>query len=186
LIAVSGLFLAVPLFVVIPPLIKLTSPGRVFFVQQRLGQGETPFGLLKFRTMHENQDRGCWTVKGDPRITSVGHVLRKFHLDEIPQFLNIIVGDLSVVGPRPYTRAVHDQVCRLDPNFAMRLRFKPGLTGWAQLAGRHPENGLEHHLHLFNSCDRSYLNGPLTIGVYLSIVGRTVKYLLIEAVNRTF
>jgi lipopolysaccharide/colanic/teichoic acid biosynthesis glycosyltransferase len=186
LLAGLGLILAVPFFLVVPVFIKLDSPGSAYFVHRRLGRKGKPFNLVKFRTMRENHDRGRWTVKGDPRITALGRILRKFHIDEVPQLLNVIQGDLSIVGPRPYTREVHEKLCRINPGFAARLEIKPGLTGWAQLAGREDDNPLEYHLHLFMSCDRRYLTAPLTVGTYLTIVVLTVRYLVFEAVSRTF
>lgn len=186
LLAGLGLILCVPLFIVIPVLIRLDSPGGAFFVQRRLGRKGQPFGLVKFRTMRKNHDTGRWTVKGDPRITRVGRILRKFHLDELPQLLNVFHGDLSMVGPRPYTGEVHEKLCQIDPGFAARLEVKPGLTGWAQLAGREDDNPLEHHLHLFTSFDRRYLAAPLTVGKYLTVIGLTFRYLVFEAARRTF
>ncbi|RJR33931.1 MAG: sugar transferase [Deltaproteobacteria bacterium] len=179
----AGLLLSLPLFLIIPVFIKLDSPGRVFFVQRRLGQGGKDIQIIKFRTMLEGEANGRWTVKDDPRITRVGQVLRKLHLDELPQLLNVMNGDLSLVGPRPYTREVFEQLCRVIPDFSFRLCFKPGLTGWAQLVGRKGD-GLEHHIEMLNN-DRRYLDQPLTLGIYLKIVFLTFGYFLSGgAINR--
>lgn len=182
LIASVGLILSLPLFVVIPLFIKLGSPGSIFFIQSRLGRGGKPLHIIKFRTMLENQNIGRWTVRDDPRITKFGKFLRKFHLDELPQLINVMNGELSVVGPRPYTQKVFEQLCRVIPDFSFRLCFKPGLTGWAQLVGRKGDD-LEHHIEMLNN-DRRYLDSPLTLGMYLEIVFRTIWYLFFGAVHR--
>jgi lipopolysaccharide/colanic/teichoic acid biosynthesis glycosyltransferase len=174
LIAAVGLILSLPLFLVLPVLIKLDSPGRVFFLQRRLGQGGRPFLIIKFRTMLNNQNKGRWTLRNDPRITKVGKFLRKSHLDEIPQLINVILGQLSVVGPRPYTQEVFEQLCLVSPDISFRLYLKPGLTGWAQLVGSKAD-GLEQHIEILNN-ERRYLDSPLTVGRYLHLVGCTMRY----------
>jgi lipopolysaccharide/colanic/teichoic acid biosynthesis glycosyltransferase len=186
LIAAGALFLLSPFFLVLPVLIKLNSPGKAFFVQRRLGLGGRPFHLLKFRTMRENRNLGRWTVKNDPRITRLGKLLRQLHLDEIPQLINVIRGDNSIIGPRAYTWEVHDQVCRILPKFNNRLLVKPGLTGWSDLGGRTGSNSLDHHAYLFLAYDSRYLTSPLTVDMYLGFVARTIKYFLFEVRDRAY
>jgi lipopolysaccharide/colanic/teichoic acid biosynthesis glycosyltransferase len=182
--ALAGLTLFLPLFIIIPVLIKLDSPGKVFFIQLRLGLRGKLFKIIKFRTMlnDQNHNSGRWTTRDDPRITRVGKFLRKFHLDELPQLLNVIRGELSIVGPRPYTPEVFQQLCQVIPDFSFRLCFKPGLTGWAQLVGRKGDD-LEHHIEMLNN-DRRYLESPLTLGMYLYLVVRTIWYFMFEAIHR--
>ena len=179
------LILASPLFIIIPFLIRIDSPGNVFFIQERLGLDGEPFKLIKFRTMFINKSRGIWTVKNDPRITRVGKLLRPFHLDELPQLINVLRGDLSMVGPRPYTKEVHDLMCRENPDFALRLHFQPGLTGWAQLSGRNGDNTLKDHLVLLKY-DMIYFSSPITIIHYKNIIAKTIRYVCSNSVHKTF
>ena len=103
LLSIFYLLLVSPLFLVIPVAIKLDSPGPVFFCQQRLGKDGKPFWIIKFRTMVDNAERDGpqWASQDDPRITRVGRILRKLRLDELPQLLNILKGEMSFIGPRP-------------------------------------------------------------------------------------
>jgi lipopolysaccharide/colanic/teichoic acid biosynthesis glycosyltransferase len=137
-IAVGGVALAVasPLIALSALAIKLTSRGPVLYRQLRVGRDGVEFELLKLRTMvvgAEHQGTGYAVDKGDPRITSVGRVLRRLSLDELPQLWNVVRGDMSVVGPRPTLRY---QVDRYNDRQRRRLEVKPGITGWAQVNGR--------------------------------------------------
>lgn len=125
-----------PLFVLIALAIKITSPGEVFFKQQRLGLNGKIFWMYKFRSMIPNAvniGAGMFVEKDDPRITPVGKLLRKTSLDELPQLLNIIRGEMSLVGPRP---APLHHLDKYDARQRKRLAVKPGITGWAQVRGR--------------------------------------------------
>jgi exopolysaccharide biosynthesis polyprenyl glycosylphosphotransferase len=132
--------LALPWFMLVFPLlalaIKLDSPGPVFYRQVRTGLGGKPFEILKFRTMYTNAEqdgRARWAQKDDPRITRLGKFLRKSRLDEIPQFINILRGDMSLIGPRPERPEFIEQLEKEIPNYSFRLLVPPGLTGWAQI-----------------------------------------------------
>jgi len=133
-----GLFLTLPAIGLIAILIKITSKGAVFFVDERLGKHQKPFRLFKFRTMvadAEKETGPVWARKNDPRVTPVGRILRKSRLDELPQLLNILKGDMSIVGPRPIRKYFADQLTKKYPYYYLRFYVKPGLTGWAQVKG---------------------------------------------------
>ncbi|HJV80513.1 undecaprenyl-phosphate glucose phosphotransferase [Noviherbaspirillum sp.] len=135
--AIVALVLLLPLFVVIAIAIKRTSPGPVFFRQPRLGLNGRHFNVYKFRTMKVHQERDTVTqaTKNDPRITSIGGFLRRTSLDELPQFINVLLGDMSVVGPRPHALQHNEMYKDLLEMYMLRHRVKPGITGWAQIHG---------------------------------------------------
>ncbi len=129
-----GLLLFSPVFVLVALLIKFDSSGPVFFRQQRVGRGFRPFGIYKFRTMVEGSSRGALiTVGDDRRITRIGRVLRKTKLDEIPQLINILKGEMSIVGPRP---EVPQYVELFRSDYEEILKVRPGLTDLASLKYR--------------------------------------------------
>ena len=120
-----------PLFIIISILIKLDSEGKVLFVQQRSGKDEKPFNMYKFRTMHRNND--VRDFKKENEVTKIGEFLRKTSLDELPQLINILKGEMSFVGPRPW---IEDYRMFFNKNQKRRLEVLPGLTGLAQVSGR--------------------------------------------------
>jgi lipopolysaccharide/colanic/teichoic acid biosynthesis glycosyltransferase len=135
-IAGTGLVLTSPLLAAAALAVKLQDRGPVLYRQSRVGLGGRDFELLKLRTMvvgAERQGAGYAVDKGDARITSVGRVLRRLSLDELPQLWNVVRGDMSVIGPRPTLRY---QVERYTPRQRRRLEVRPGITGWAQVHGR--------------------------------------------------
>jgi len=154
-VAVAGLILTAPLLIAIALLVKLSSPGPVFYVQDRVGldrrrRGPSPapalgrrledrggrlFRIYKFRTMVADSDRAgqIWASHDDPRITAVGHVLRKYRLDELPQLLNVLKGDMNIVGPRPEQPRIFQELRERVSGYEERQRVLPGITGWAQV-----------------------------------------------------
>lgn len=166
--AVIGLILTAPFFILLPVIIKLDSPGPVFYRQARVGHnrrrrerrvnnGSTlgrsgrnrrrsdlkgrPFEVIKFRTMVADAERKCgpvWATKNDPRITRLGRFLRKTRIDEIPQFINVLLGHMSLVGPRPERPNFVQELSSQVKNYDQRLQVRPGLTGLAQI-----ENGYD-------------------------------------------
>lgn len=126
-----------PLMMFIAFLIKLDSRGPVFFVQERMGLDAKPFLVYKFRSMRTDAeaDGPGWTVKDDPRVTRLGRFIRRMSFDELPQFINVLLGDMSLVGPRPEQPAFVEQFRRMIPRYMERHREKAGLTGWAQVNG---------------------------------------------------
>ncbi len=135
-VAGLGLALASPALAVAALAIKLDDGGPVFYRQRRGGLNGKEFELLKLRTMEvgaEQKGAGFAVNEGDPRITRVGRLLRRLSIDEIPQLWNVVLGDMSLVGPRP---TLAYQVQRYTPRQRRRLEVKPGITGWAQIHGR--------------------------------------------------
>jgi lipopolysaccharide/colanic/teichoic acid biosynthesis glycosyltransferase len=135
-LAAFGLVIAAPVLAVAAVAIKLTSRGPVIYRQRRIGKDGAPFDLYKLRTMQLGADPvgvGTPVLEGDPRVTPAGRVLRRFSLDELPNLVNVLRGDMAIVGPRPTLEA---QVDLYTPRQRRRLEVKPGLTGWAQVNGR--------------------------------------------------
>ena len=152
-IALLALVIALPVMIVIALLIKLTSVGPVLFVQRRIGidrrdlgnptgnsrrhadYGGRTFIMYKFRTMRVDSGTApqVWAQREDPRVTTVGRVLRKYRLDELPQLWNVLVGDMNIVGPRPEQPAIFAQLREQIKEYQRRQRVLPGITGWAQI-----------------------------------------------------
>jgi sugar transferase (PEP-CTERM system associated) len=136
LLSVLGLILAAPLIIVISILIKTSSKGPVFYRQQRVGQSGKCFTLIKFRSMREDAEAVTGPIfadKDDLRITRVGKLLRTTRVDELPQLLNVLRGEMSFVGPRPERPFFVEQFAKEIPYYSQRLSVKPGITGWAQV-----------------------------------------------------
>lgn len=137
MLSLIGLIVLSPLFIVIALIIKGTSSGPVFFKQKRVGKNKAYFNILKFRTMRTDTPKDCPThllSNPDQYITSIGRFLRKTSLDELPQIINILKGDMAVIGPRPALWNQYDLIEERDKYKANDI--KPGLTGWAQINGR--------------------------------------------------
>ena len=134
LAAIVGLAVTLPLFALLPLLIRLESRGPVFFVQERVGWRGRRFRLVKFRTMHPSVVHlSEWERDNGGRITRVGRLLRKLHLDELPQFWNLLRGDMNLIGPRPHPVSNFELFNASIPFYALRHAVRPGLTGWAQI-----------------------------------------------------
>lgn len=142
-------------------LIKFSSKGSIFFVQQRIGKGGKVFKVYKYRTMDSFSATGTWTSVNDPRITKVGKFLRKARIDEWPQFINLLAGNMSVVGPRPEQPHLVEQLKKEIPFYDERHLVKPGLTGWAQInniyAGSTEETKLKLQYDLYYIKHRGFL-----------------------------
>ncbi|TMQ61159.1 MAG: sugar transferase [Candidatus Eisenbacteria bacterium] len=135
-VATMGLLFALPLWCLIAIAIRLESRGPIFYRQERVGLGRRPFRMYKFRTMVADAERGTgpvWATDGDPRITRLGAILRSTHLDEVPQFLNVLRGEMSIVGPRPERPALVERLAASIPGYEDRCAVLPGITGLAQV-----------------------------------------------------
>ena len=134
-VALVLLIPAAPIILVAALLVKLTSRGPAFYAQTRLGLGGRPFRIFKVRTMVTDSEKhgACWSLPGDPRVTAVGRLLRKTHLDELPQLWNVLRGEMSLVGPRPERPEFVPSLDQAIPRYRERMLIRPGLTGLAQV-----------------------------------------------------
>ena len=153
-LASIGLVVAAPIMLVFAVLVKLTSPGPIFYSQARVGLdrrgarkgsslydrrtrdlGGRPFMILKFRTMRAGaeQNGAVWAMRGDARVTRVGRLMRKYRIDELPQLVNVIRGEMNIVGPRPERPSIFSRLCDDIAEYPLRQRARPGITGWAQV-----------------------------------------------------
>jgi len=150
LVTSLALVLSSPLLALMAALIKLTSPGPVFFRQERVGLDGRPFWMYKLRTMHVDaeSDGARMTSPDDPRCTPVGRLLRRTSLDELPQLWNVLRGDMSLVGPRPEQPAFIEDFKREIPRYALRHKIKAGMTGWAQINGMRGNTSIKKRIEL--------------------------------------
>ena len=152
--ALFGLIVFSPLMLVTALLIKITSPGPVLFSQERIGLHNRPFKMYKFRSMEvqdPGRERSQWTTPHDPRVTPVGRFIRKTSIDEMPQFFNVLIGDMSLVGPRPERPLFVEKFKEEIPRYMIKHQVRPGLTGWAQVNGSRGDTSItrriEHDLY---------------------------------------
>ncbi len=136
-VSAMGLVIVSPLLFITAILIKLESPGSAFYVQERMGLDAKPFKMIKLRSMRQDAEANGpgWTVENDPRRTKLGTFIRRTNVDELPQLINILLGDMSLVGPRPERPVYVEQFRRAIPRYMERHKEKAGLTGWAQVNG---------------------------------------------------
>lgn len=152
--ALFGLIVFSPLMLVTALLIKITSPGPVLFSQERIGLHNRPFKMYKFRSMEvqdPGRERSQWTTPHDPRVTPVGRFIRKTSIDEMPQFFNVLIGNMSLVGPRPERPLFVEKFKEEIPRYMIKHQVRPGLTGWAQVNGYRGDTSItkriEHDLY---------------------------------------
>lgn len=168
--ALTGMLLAAPLVLVAAGLVKLGSRGPVFYSQIRVGARQRPFRIWKIRTMRVDAEAAGaqWAREKDPRVTAIGRILRKTRVDEVPQFWNILRGDMALVGPRPERPEFVEQLARTIPFYAQRHLVKPGLTGWAQIC--YPYGASEEDVRQKLSFDLYYLkNASLILDVQIML-----------------
>ena len=183
LLSLAGLILSSPITLLVAACIKLESPGPVFYLQERVGAKDRTFRVIKFRSMRQDaeKDGAAWAKQDDPRVTRVGRIIRKTRIDEIPQMLNILKGEMSFVGPRPERPMFVEQLTRSIPYYALRHTVKPGLTGWAQVC--YPYGASEEDALRKLEYDLYYIKN-LTLFLDLLIVFRTVKTVLLQRGSR--
>jgi sugar transferase (PEP-CTERM system associated) len=178
LAAVLGLILFAPFFPVVALLVRLSSPGPIFFRQTRVGFRGRHFKVVKFRTMAQNAESATgakWAVKNDPRVTPVGRFMRKCRIDEVPQLWNVLCGDMGFVGPRPERPEFVPILSNEMPYYHLRHMIRPGLTGWAQV--RYGYGGsLEESRHKLEF-DLYYLK-HMSLGLDLLIMFETIKTII--------
>jgi lipopolysaccharide/colanic/teichoic acid biosynthesis glycosyltransferase len=194
-VALVGLVIAAPVMAVVALLIRLTSPGPVLFMQTRVGLdrrdpratgngrrqldlGGKPFRIYKFRTMYVQQKaEQVWARPDDPRITPVGRVLRKYRLDELPQLLNVLLGDMNIVGPRPEQPNIVTDLQQQITSYKLRHKVRPGITGWAQI-NHHYDRSIED-VRRKVSLDLEYI-GRQSFTEDLKIMFRTVPVVVLR------
>ena len=148
-LSLLGILIASPLMVAIAIGVKLSSPGPVFFVQERIGRNKKVFPMLKFRSMRVNADSDtAWTTNSDPRKTVFGSFIRKTSMDELPQLFNVLVGQMSLVGPRPEIPYHVEHLQEEVPSYLVRQQVRPGITGWAQIHGYRGNTDMKKRIEL--------------------------------------
>jgi lipopolysaccharide/colanic/teichoic acid biosynthesis glycosyltransferase len=170
-LAATGFLIALPIVVIFAALIVLETPGSPFYVQERIGKNGKRFKMVKLRSMRNDAEKegAKWAVVNDPRITKVGAFIRKTRIDELPQLISVLKGDMSIVGPRPERPVFTAQFNKEIKGFENRLLVKPGLTGLAQVSGGYdisPREKLKY--------DLVYIQN-LTFSLELKIILKTFK-----------
>jgi Undecaprenyl-phosphate glucose phosphotransferase len=173
--AALGLIALTPLLIAVALLIKLDSPGPIFFVQRRYGFNQQPFRIIKFRTMRTLDDGAAiaQATRDDPRLTGTGRWLRRWNIDEVPQLFNVLTGDMSLVGPRPHALSHDHEFERRISLYARRHNVKPGITGWAQINGFRGEIDNEEKLAKRIEHDLFYIDN-WSLWLDLKIIARTL------------
>ena len=173
--AALALIVLTPLIIAVAILIKLDSPGPVFFVQRRYGFNQQPFPIIKFRTMRALDDGAVirQARRDDPRLTKVGRWLRRWNIDEIPQLFNVLTGDMSLVGPRPHALSHDHDYERRISLYARRHNVKPGITGWAQINGYRGEIDTDEKIRKRVEYDLFYIDN-WSPWLDLKIIARTL------------
>jgi Undecaprenyl-phosphate glucose phosphotransferase len=173
--AAAALIALTPLLVAVAILIRLDSPGPVFFVQRRYGFNQRPFRIIKFRTMRTLDDDAVvpQAVRDDPRLTRIGRRLRRWNIDEIPQLFNVLTGDMSLVGPRPHALSHDREYERRISLYARRHNVRPGITGWAQINGFRGATETDDKMRKRVEYDLFYIDN-WSLWLDLKIIARTV------------
>lgn len=166
--AMVALILFSPIMVTVAVIIKVTSPGPLIFKQERIGKQNKPFYMYKFRSMvvqDEASEKKQWTTKNDSRVTPIGKFIRRTSIDEMPQFINVLKGDMSLVGPRPERPQFVEQFKEEIPRYMVKHQVRPGLTGWAQVNGYRGDTSIRKRI----DCDLYYIEN-WTLGFDFKII----------------
>jgi len=165
------LLFSIPMLVV-AIIIKTTSKGPLIFKQERVGLHNKPFKMYKFRSMEvqdSSKEKQAWTVQNDPRVTPIGKFIRKTSLDELPQFFNVLKGDMSLVGPRPERPFWVEKFKEEIPRYMIKHQVKPGITGWAQVNGYRGDTSIRMRI----DCDLYYIEN-WSLGLDFKILFSTI------------
>ena len=175
-IDIVGALLLIILFsipmAVVAAISKITSPGPLIFKQERVGLHNKPFKMFKFRSMEvqdASKEKQAWTVQNDPRVTPIGKFIRKTSLDELPQFFNVLKGDMSLVGPRPERPFFVEKFKEEIPRYMIKHQVRPGITGWAQVNGYRGDTSIRMRI----DCDLYYIEN-WTLGLDIKILFLTI------------
>jgi lipopolysaccharide/colanic/teichoic acid biosynthesis glycosyltransferase len=175
-----GIFIFIPIAIVLLVLNPFYNKGPLFYSQLRLGKNHKPFQLIKFRTMVvDSEVNGAeWAKENDSRVTRLGIILRKFRIDELPQFVNVILLQINLIGPRAERPELHDLILKDVPDFCLRLKIKPGITGHAQIVGGYSNDieGAKNKLKY----DLEYINKQ-SVFFDIKILFKTVYEVLVGA-----
>jgi Undecaprenyl-phosphate glucose phosphotransferase len=170
--AIVCIVLFAPVMLITAILIKATSPGPLIFRQERVGLNNVPFQMYKFRSMEVQsgtEEKKGWTVKNDPRVTTIGKIIRRTSIDELPQLFNVLKGDMSLVGPRPERPQFVEKFREEIPRYMVKHQVRPGMTGWAQVNGYRGNTSIKKRI----DCDLYYIEN-WTIGLDIKILFLTV------------
>ncbi len=184
IISLIVLILGAPVLLLFGALVRLTTPGPALYKQTRVGQNGTNFTLVKFRSMYidaEDSKGAQWATENDPRITPVGRFMRKTRIDELPQFINVLKGEMSLVGPRPERPEFIEELKKEIPWYVRRLKMKPGITGWAQVKHKYDETiedvkeKVRYDLYYFNNMSLSLDLKILIRTIYVVLTGKGAR-----------
>ena len=180
MMSLIGIVLTAPIMLMVAALVRVTSPGPVIYQQQRVGKNGRVFTLYKFRSMRNDAEKltgAVWATAGDTRVTPIGRFLRKARLDELPQFWNVLRGDMSFVGPRPERPEFVNELTRQIPFYGERHTVRPGLTGWAQVTFRYGAT-VEDSMEKLQ-CDLFYIKN-LSIALDLFVILKTIQTVVLR------
>ena len=172
IVDIFGAIVAIILFsipmAIVAIIIKLTSPGPIIYSQVRVGLHNKNFKMYKFRSMEvqsESKEKKAWTTSNDPRVTKIGRIIRKTSIDELPQLFNVLMGDMSLVGPRPERPYFVEKFKEEIPRYMIKHQVRPGLTGWAQINGYRGDTSIRKRIE----CDLYYIEN-WTLGLDFKIL----------------
>ena len=182
-LAVVIFFISLPITVLTAILIKLDSPGPVFYTQERVGERNIPFKVIKFRSMRQDAEKNgpVWAMQNDNRVTRIGNFIRRVRIDEIPQIINVIKGEMSFVGPRPERPVFVERLTETIPYYSLRHSVKPGITGWAQVW--YPYGASEEDALRKLEFDLYYIKNQ-SIFMDLLVIFHTIKTVLLQRGSR--